>query len=162
VDGWQLTNVFTANSGAPFTVFLSGTNVPNGISATGQQHPDLVAGRTASNIITGNPNQWFDPTAFALPPAGVYGNAGRNFLTGPNLFDFDLGLKKSFAIGKREGQHLEIRAEVFNLFNHPNFAIPSSTQVINPSTGAYIGGAGKITRTVTSARQLQFGMKYVF
>ena len=101
VNGWQLSPIFTANSGEPFSVFMSGSNVPNNIAASGQQHPDLVAGYTSSSIITGNPNQYFNPAAFNLPPVGFYGNAGRNSLIGPNLFDFDFSLKKSFAMKKR-------------------------------------------------------------
>ena len=139
---------------------MSGTNVPNGIAATGQQHPDLAPGFTSASIITGNPNQWFNPSAFVLPPVGFYGNAGRNILMGPDLFDADLSLSKSFRV--REKQHLDFKVDVFNTLNHPNFALPSSTQVLNPTTGAYISGAGKITKTVTSSRQLQFSMRFVF
>ena len=161
VDGWQLSPIFTANSGEPFTVFMSGTNVPNNIAATGQQHPDLLPGYNSSNIVTGNPNQYFNPAAVVLPPHGYYGNAGRGILIGPKLFDLDFSLKKNIALPKERG-HLEFRADVFNSLDHPNFAIPSSTQAINATTGAYIAGAGKITKTVTTARQLQFSMKYVF
>jgi hypothetical protein len=160
VDGWQLSNVLTAHSGEPFTVFISGTNVPNLVQSTGLQHPDLVAGRTSGDIVTGNPNQYFDPTAFVLPPPGFYGNAGRNLLTGPGLFGLDLSLKKSIPL--LESRHLEFRAEVFNVVNHANFAIPASTQVLNPNTGAYVAGAGKITKTVTSGRQWQGSIKFVF
>ena len=162
VNGWQLSEIFTANSGEPFSVFMSGTNVPNGIAATGQQHPDLAPGFNSGNIITGNPNQWFNPAAFVLPPVGYYGNAGRNILMGPQLFDLDFNLAKSFKVGWAEKQHLDFKVDVFNTLNHPNFAIPSSTQVLNPTTDAYIAGAGKITKTVTTARQLQLSMRFVF
>lgn len=55
-------------------------------------------------------------------------------------------------------------ADFFNLFNKANFGFPRAPQqeVLNPSTGNYIAGAGKITRTVTAARQIQFGLKLVF
>jgi hypothetical protein len=162
VDKWQMSSILTAHSGEPFTVFSSGFNAPNLVNSAGQQHPDLVAGRTSSNIVTGNPDQYFDPTAFVLPAPGFYGNAGRNILIGPGLFNFDLSLKKSIPLGGKEGQHVEFRAEAFNLLNHSNFAIPANTQVLNATTRSYVAGAGKITKTVTSSRQLQFSIKVTF
>jgi hypothetical protein len=162
VDGWQLSNIFTVSSGTPFSANVSGRNAPDLSSDVGRQRPDLVAGRNSSNIVTGNPNQYFDPTAFFLPPAGYYGNAGRNVMTGPGFVNFDLSLFKSTPLSVREGARLEFRAEMFNLFNRANFGIPSSLQVLNGSTRAYIGGAGKITSTVGSSRQLQFGLKLIF
>lgn len=59
---------------------------------------------------------------------------------------------------------MEFHADFFNLFNRANFANPraNASQVLNPSTGAYIPGAGQITNTVTASRQLQFGLKLIF
>jgi hypothetical protein len=173
LGGWQLAGIFTANSGAPFSVYVSGRNAPDGSRSTGVQFPDRVLGRSSSSIVTGNPNGYFDPSAFILPPAapagfpagsGFYGNAGRNILTGPGLVDFDFSLQKSTPLKIREGSRLEFHADFFNLMNRANFAIPPAnlSQVLNPTTGAYIPSAGQITTTVTSSRQLQFGLKLLF
>ena len=164
LGGWQLANILTANSGAPFTAFISGRNAQDQSRQTGVQHPDLVSGNSFSSMVTGNPNAYINESAFVLPPANFYGNAGRNILTGPKLFTFDFSLQKSIPLHLREGTRLEFHGDVFNLFNHANFATPTAAQsdVLNPATGAYIPGAGKITSTVTSARQLQFGLKLIF
>ena len=164
LGGWQVATILTANSGAPLSAYVSGRNAPDMSRNAGVQRPDLVAGRSVKSIVTGNPNQYFDPTAFYLPPAGFYGNAGRNILIGPGLLNFDFSLQKSTPLPIREGSRLEFHADFFNLLNRANFANPrvDLSQVLNPATRAYIAGAGKITGTVTPSRQLQFGLKLIF
>lgn len=117
--GWQLNGITTFATGSPFTVTMASDN-----SGTGEFHdrPDLI----------GNPHMPFSPTgsylnpaAFAAPPAGTYGNLGRNTFYGPGLSNFDLSLIKTTSLaGDRT---LRLRAEFFNAFNHPNFASPSAT-----------------------------------
>jgi hypothetical protein len=109
----------------------------------------------------GTPDLYFDPCAFELPPAGFYGNAGRNILIGPGLLNFDLSLQKSTALAFSEASRLEFRADFFNLFNHANFGSPSEA-VLNPANRRYIAGSGLIIRTTTTARQLQFGLRMTF
>jgi hypothetical protein len=81
-------------------------------------------------------------------------------LTGPGLINFDLSLFKNMKF-KRISEHFnaQFRAEVFNAFNHPNFAPPLDNNALFDSTGQAIGGAGAITTTVTTSRQLQFALK---
>lgn len=173
LGGWQLASIFSASSGVPFTVYVAGRNAPDQSRQTGVQHPDLVAGRKFSSIVTGNPNGYIDTTAFVLPPAappgypagsGFYGNAGRNILTGPGLTNIDFSLQKTTRLGIREGTRLEFHADFFNLLNRANFANPraAQSQVLNATTRAYISGAGQITNTVTSSRQIQLGLKLIF
>lgn len=117
----------------------------------------------------GTPSLYFDPCAFVLPPtpagflagSGFYGNAGRNILIGPGLVNFDISLHKSTPLGFREGSRMEFHADFFNLFNRANFAVPAFS-VLNPANQQYISGVGQITKTVTSSRQLQFGLKLIF
>jgi hypothetical protein len=116
-----------------------------------------VPGRS-SNPILGGADRYFDPTAFALPAAGFYGDLGRNTLIGPGLASTDLSVGKRFRVGGRVD--LQFRAELFNAFNRRNLAIPSQRTVFT-STGA-VGSAGRITATTTSARQLQFGLRMGF
>ena len=162
LGGWQLSGIFSASTGVPFTAYVSGRNANNLSYQTGRQHPDLLLGRSTKEAILGKPDQYFDPSIFVLPPVGFYGNAGRNILTGPGFTNVDFSLMKSTPLGNREGSRVEFRADFFNLFNRANFAVPSSVQVLNPSTRAPVAGAGKITSTVNPARQLQFSLKLVF
>ena len=163
-DGWQISSIFSASSGTAFSPRVSGRNAPDLSRSAVLQHPDLVAGRSFSSSILGDPNQYFDSSAFTLPPPGFYGNAGRNILIGPGFANLDFSLLKSTPVGIKEGSKVEFRAEFFNLFNRVNFGVPAEAQrqVFNATTRAPIAGAGKITRTIGTSRQLQFGLKLVF
>src|SRR6202158_1604566 len=111
-----------AHSGTPFSVQDGfdqvGLNNPAG--APGER-PNLVPGRS-NNPILGQVNQWYDPSTFALQGAGFIGNLGRNTLIGPKFFDLDMASGKTTRV--KENITLEVRAEAFNLFNHPNFGLP--------------------------------------
>jgi len=92
-----------------------------------------------------------------LPPAGFYGNVARNTLIGPGYANVDVTLEKSMAVtGSRR---VLFRAEAFNVLNRVNFGQPITT--IFKSDGTYQPTAGRIT-TALPARQLQFGIKFVF
>ena len=157
-EGWQLNGITTLASGNPFSVVVGFDRARARFQAgTSPQRPDLVPG-SSSNPILGGPDRYFDPAAFALPEAGFYGNLGRNTLIGPGLATTDLSVIKRFQIGHRVD--LQLRTEVFNLFNRANFAIPSQRTVFT-STGP-VGSAGLITSTTTSARQMQLGLKMTF
>jgi len=161
LGGWQIANIFSANTGTPFSAFDSGTQAPTLARASGGQHPNLVAGRSFSSFVLGNPNQYFDTTAFSLPAPGYFGNAGRDIISGPGLVSFDMTLKKITPLSFREGASLEFHADFFNLFNDANFGLPA-TSVYNPSNGQVVAGVGLITRTITTSRQLQFGLRLTF
>jgi hypothetical protein len=157
-SGWQLSGITTLASGNPFSVVVGFDRANARFQAgTSPQRPNLVAG-ASNNPVLGGPDRYFDPAAFALPDAGFYGDLGRNTLIGPGLATTDLSLGKRFDLGS--DVRLQFRAEVFNLFNRANFAIPSQRTVFT-SSGA-VGSAGRITSTTTSARQVQLGLKLVF
>jgi hypothetical protein len=107
-------------------------------------------------VITGGPNQYFNPAAFIQPLPGTYGNIGRNTLPGPSLIETDISVAKKFAISEHLG--LQLRAELFNLFNHTNLNTPNPV-VFAAATGGPSPTAGVITSTATSSRQVQFGLK---
>lgn len=103
-------------------------------------------------------NQWFNPACVALQPTGTLGNLGRDVAIGPHLFDTDLAVLKDTKI--RESLNLQFRAEFFNLFNHPNFGLPTSTAF----SGAGVPNSqfGKVTTIVGTPRQVQLALKLVF
>jgi len=111
-----------------------------------------------------------DPT---LPPVAapglqcfnLKGNAGRNILTGPGTTEVDFSVFKNNYIRKiSENFNVQFRAEMFNVFNHANFAppvTPDNTDIFD-ATGAPTGVAGLLNRTSTTAREIQFAIKVIF
>ena len=116
-------------------------------------------------VITGNPAMWFNPNMFTLPAVGTIGDVGRNILREPGLSTWDFSLNKDTAFPLMgEAGRIEFRAEIFNLLNHTNLG-----PVVNP--GFLAGAIGNtaehpastgIVSTSTSARQIQFSLKFLF
>jgi len=158
LGGWELHGLVQAQSGNPFnpTVGFDDANL-RGTSTDLAQRPNLVL--TGKPIITGDPRQYFNPMAFSLPAPGFLGNLGRNVLPGPALVIVSAALERAF--WKTERQVFRLRAEVFNVANHPNFQMPSGLALFD-STGARVGGAGQITQTTTTPRQIQLSARYTF
>jgi hypothetical protein len=153
--GLQLNGIVTLLSGFPFTP-QDGSNRSGDGDTRNPDRPSLNPAFTGP-VITGNPNQWYNPNAFILPTAGTYGDLGRGTYTGPGLAEVDLSLFKSFRL--KERAHLQARAEVFNIANRANFAAPNTTVF---ASGAISPSAGLISSTVTTSRQTQFGLKIIF
>ncbi len=155
IGGWQLNGIATMLSGFPITPQAGSNRSGDGDT----RNPDRASLNPAFSgpVITGNPSQWFNPAAFLLPTAGTWGNLGRGVYDGPGLAEVDLSLFKTTAITERI--NLQFRAECFNIENRANFSTPNLTTFAN---GAVSPTAGLITSTVTSSRQMQFGLKLIF
>ena len=153
VSGWQLNGILSAQSGFPFTPLVGSNQSQNGDSRA----PDRASVNPNFNgsPITGMQTQWFNPSAFVLPLAGTFGNAGRDILEGPGLLSLDASMFKTFRLTER--LNLQFRAEFFNLINHSNFGLPIISTFT--SSGGVSPSAGLINYTATSSRQLQFGLK---
>jgi hypothetical protein len=93
------------------------------------------------------------------------GNAGRNILTGPGTLNLDFSMVKNIPVKRiSESFRVQFRAEVFNILNHANFAVPvtpDNTDIFD-STGAPTGVAGLLTSTTTTAREVQFALKIIW
>ena len=179
IGGWSLSGVVTASTGPPFTVTSGGDFAGRLPQGAGTQRPDLVGKPTVAE--RGTPqyvDQYFSPTAFALPPLTpqcapgvttggcprrILGNAGRNILTGPGLATWNFNMSKTTSLTERFS--LQFRAEFFNLFNRANFRLPSNAtflpQTTNPNPPRN-AAAGRITDVATTGRQIQFGLKLIF
>ena len=144
VGGWQLSGITTLTTGRPFSVSLQ-TGVNNGAPSW----PDRIG---SGKLDDPTVDLWFNTADFVAPPQNTYGNAGRGILYGPGHVNFDTSLSKRFASGG--GSTVEVRWDVFNLFNHPGFGFPNST-IGNPS-------AGRITNTIVDNRSMQFALKFNF
>jgi len=153
LSGWQSFGIITYQSGRPFTVAL----LPD-IDNSGTGRSILGFGANDRPNLVGNPklgnrsaDRWFNTTAFAFPARGTFGSAGRNILDGPGYQSVNFSLLKNTSIS--EGLNLQLRAEFFNLFNHPNFDLPDNF-LGSPTFG-----------TISSARDprhIQFGVKLLF
>ncbi|HSO76897.1 MAG TPA: TonB-dependent receptor, partial [Blastocatellia bacterium] len=153
LTGWQTFGIVTLQSGRPFTVaLLSDIDISNtGRSTLGfgaNDRPNVVGAAELSNP---SPDRWFNTSAFAFPAFGSFGDAGRNILDGPGYVNFNTSLMKTTRL--MEGLDLQIRAEAFNLFNHPNFNLPDN--FLGSPTFGRILSAG-------SPRHIQFGVKLLF
>ncbi len=159
-DGWQLNTIVTVQSGRPINIVTSN----GGVNFNFVQRPDVVPGQPFI-LPHWTPNTgYLNPLAF-VNPSGNFGNLGRDQVYGPGFWDTDFSLSKIFAV--HEQLSLQFRAEFFNIFNHPNFALP--TNVVN--IGA--SNAGLITQTPDVAqgnpglggggpRVMQFGLRLQF
>ena len=190
--GWWVGTIVGVQTGTPFNPLIGADREQSGIdgSAAGIDRPDVVTSANIATItseaqalgltdytptifnkktaITHNPDHWFNPNMFALQPVGMPGDASRNLLTGPGYADWDFNLNKNTALPflGEQGQ-LQFRAEFFNILNHTNFGMPSSTTVF---PGTVTGGlqsspestAGGITTTAADPREIQFALKILF
>jgi len=174
LGGWQISAVTAVHSGPPFTPVLAfddadlqGLLVP--------ERPNLVgnpyAGVCPDGAKVGALSCWFNPGAFAVPPAGQFGNAGRNMLRGPAFAQLDVSLHKDFAIV--QDKKLTVGVEAYNLLNHPNFGAPSNTQsafsfagngdaVFKDAAGDFADNVGQILTTAGTGRQIQLGGRFTF
>jgi hypothetical protein len=153
LTGWETYGIVTLQSGRPFTVALLSDidNSGTGRSSLGfgaNDRPNAVGNPVLDNP---TPERWFNAAAFAFPPRGTFGNAGRNILDGPGYQNVNASLVKNTALSER--LNLQLRAEVFNLFNHPNFKLPDN----------FVGWPtfGRIT-SAREPRHIQFGVKVLF
>jgi hypothetical protein len=169
LDGWRLSGIWTMRSGQPLTVFVAANRSrsqwnPSRGPGIGQDRPSYAPGYGPDNAVLGRPDRWFDPSAFALQPAGTFGNTGRGDFTGPDLRTLDLAFSKSARWARLGGSgRFEFRIEAFNVLNRVNLGIPELRVFAGQSDGeAPLATFGRISYTVTSSRQIQLGMRVTF
>jgi hypothetical protein len=169
LTNWQASVIGRYRSGNPLTAFVANNRSRSRWSPSlgpglGLDRPSLAPGRTPESAVTGNPDQWFDPTAFVLPAAGTFGNSERGAFTGPDLRTVDLSLVRFFPFKAFSDRgRLELRLEAFNIFDRANFGIPSLLAFTGAADNeAPLTTFGRIRNTVTSARQIQIGVRATF
>ena len=145
---WQIATVVQSQSGNPVNIVTSNATL-NGVANT--VRPDLVA----PIRIIGSVDQWFDPASFAAVPR--FGNLGRNVVIGPAFHNTDLSVRKLLAMGR---YRLQLRADAFDLFNHPNLGPPGN--VVGSPTFGKISRTRLPTGEAGSSRQIQLVAKLSF
>jgi len=150
----QLSGILSMQSGFPFTVNVSGDTAGIGAGTGGILiRPNYVYGQTVE--LSGSQrstDRFFNTGAFSAPAAAAFGNLGRNTIIGPSLTNLDLVIAKNITL--REPLKLQIRAELFNILNHPNYN----------TVGRIINDPATFGRVLSQLdpRQLQFGAKLQF
>ena len=146
--GWQLSPIVALHTG---TSFSATTGISDPITGIGGQRPNYNG--PSPYCATQTISCFLSPvfTAPAITATGAFGNLGYDNLVGPGYFDIDVALSRQFRI--RESQHLEIRAEAFNIQNRKN--------LLNPTAAINSSNFGKILTDV-SPRIMQFAVKYAF
>jgi hypothetical protein len=158
LGGWQLNGIFNLHSGAPLGLTTQTNTLYNyGVYsyASNVERPNYIGGPIyTSGSISSRVHDYFDVNSFATPAPFTYGNTGRllPYLRGPGEVDLDMSLFKEIPIHER--MHLQFRAEVFNLLNHPQFD--------NPNTVIGSPQAGVISDQVNSPRDIQLALKLLF
>jgi hypothetical protein len=152
LGNWDLHAVFAGQSGRPFSVYLdpnvdrSNTGRAN-LGFGANDRPNVNDTAASANP---TPEQWFNTAAYSMPEFGTFGNAGRNTLDGPGFKNLNLAFAKRIPM---ERGALQVRVELFNVFNWTNFDLPDSF-FLSPTFGQILSAG--------TPRRMQLGVKYVF
>src|SRR5262249_17354119 len=165
LGGWQINQLWSFYTGAPFTVTASGTslNMPNSSQRADQvkQHVEILGN-------AGRGMWYFDPLAFASVTDPRFGTTGFRSMRGPGIVNWDLGIHRKFRVTERV--EMQFRAEVFNASNTPHFGNPGTNVssldvtggVIRTNGYAEITGVTNLARDGIDERQVRFGLKVKF
>jgi hypothetical protein len=167
LGGWQINNVVSFMSGAPFSVTAGGAslNLPGST-----QRADQVKASVEKLGNIGSGASFFDPLAFRPVTEARFGNAGFYSMRGPGIVNWDFGLFRQFSL--RERLTIEFRMEAFNFSNTPHFAQPgSNVSAMTLNTDGSVrslGGFSSVTNVSSIARdgiderQFRFGLRIGF
>jgi len=170
LGGWTVDGIFTARSATPFNLIARSNIVLEGL--TQNIRPDLVSGAPIylKDTLAAGAKR-LNPAAFAIPPTGRQGTLGRNLVRGFSVHQIDIAFRRQLNL--TESINAQLRAEIFNIFNHPNFADPvanltsgafgRSTQMLGRSlgSGGNLGGQNPLYQ-VGGPRSIQLALKLQF
>ncbi|MGH9338860.1 MAG: carboxypeptidase regulatory-like domain-containing protein [Acidobacteriota bacterium] len=148
LGGWSFGAITSIQSGPPFSLWTQ-TNTTRAFSS-GAQRVNLLRDPSLPSSER-SIERWFDTDAVAAPEEFTFGNSGNGILRADGQINFDFSMIKNLYIS--EDKFVQIRGEMFNAFNHPNFGIP----------GHALGGPGfGIINSASAGRIIQFGLRAVF
>lgn len=150
-QNWNFSTVYQVQTGMPFTISVFGDTANSG-TVLGEN--PIRANATGVPIFgpgTHNAQEWFNPAAFATPPAYTFGNVGRNSVYGPSLQTMDIALARSLQI--KEKTTFQFRFEAFNALDKTNLGTPNR-YVNEPQIGT--------TMAMTPGREIQFSGRLSF
>ncbi|SEG37160.1 Carboxypeptidase regulatory-like domain-containing protein [Bryocella elongata] len=167
VSGWQVSGISVFQNGQPFSVTYTAPG--SYTDGSGNKWTNLVSGRAnrvagvALYPTTKTKAQWFNAAAFTAPvnssaiPGGAYGNSGYDMLRGPRYQDWDINLEKNITFNER--YHVQLRADSFNVFNHPNLSTPNANISNTSTVGTITSASGTPTY---EQRTVEFAAKFSF
>jgi len=172
LGGWDVSGVFTLQSGTPFTVVDSFGGSVYGLSSPDLVTPDFAPGFSCANSLNGGSIEeqlrsgqgYINSNAFVPAPAAPFsdgstgfGDVPRNCFHGPRQINLDFSIGKSFRLG--EHQQLRFTTEFFNLTNTPSFANPAVTDIESAGGNATFGPINQLAGT---PRLIQFALRYSY
>jgi hypothetical protein len=149
---WHLSTIYQVQSGMPLTISVFGDTANSGTVLGENPIRANVTGQPVFGPGTRTAAEWFNPAAFAAPPAFTYGSAGRNSVYGPPLQTMDFALARTFRFTERA--NFQFRAEAFNALNKVNLGTPNRF-VNTPQFGT-------ITMAMTPGREIQLSGRISF
>ncbi|MCS7023161.1 MAG: TonB-dependent receptor [Bryobacteraceae bacterium] len=154
--GWQMNGILRLSTG----FWLTPTVGPNNLNTGGLQRPDVVPG-CSWRLENPRPDRWFNPSCFSIPVQFTFGNAGRGVIEGPGTRNLDFSLFRNFYLTRGESpKQIQLRGEVFNLTNTPQFNNPVTT--IGVANSAVISSAGSPASFQRIQRQIQLAARIIF
>jgi hypothetical protein len=162
VGNWQLSAIATARTGLPVNVVLTRANsaLPDLYSVSGSERPDLLPGILLTPPAGQTPQDWINPAAFAIPAPGAFGDAGRNLVRAPGMWQTDTALSKTIELSERVG--LQFRVEVFNLFNRAQYGSPQANLSSPLSFGVITTPINQGATGSGTPRQFQLALRLSF
>jgi hypothetical protein len=151
-QNWTFSTIYQVQSGMPLTISVFGDTANSGTVLGENPVRANVTGQPVFGPGTHTPDQWFNPAAFAVPPAFTYGNVGRNSVYGPGLATMDIALERAFRLTER--LNFQLRGEAFNALNKVNLGTPNRF-VNTPQFGT-------ITMAMTPGREIQLSARLSF
>ncbi len=149
---WQVSTIYQAQSGFPFTISVFGDTANSGTVLGENPVRANYTGQPVFGPDSHTAGQWFNPLAFSAPAPYTFGNSGRNIVYGPGMQTLDFAVARTFAV--RESARLQLRMEAFNGLNKVNLGTPN--RFVNTAQ------FGTITEPSTPGRQIQLSARFSF
>ena len=157
---WQVSSIVSARTGLPVNVTVDRSSSSVATGYTTNQRPNRVPGVSLVPMAGTAIHNWINPAAFSTTFVnGAYGNAGRNLVRAPNLWQADMALARNVPL--RESLDLQFRAEFFNVFNRAQYGSPLA-DVTGAGFGSIVTEANTGPVGTGTPRQIQFLLELRF
>lgn len=151
-QNWNFSAIYQIQTGMPFTISVFGETANSGTVLGENPVRENATGQPVFGPGTHTAAEWFNPAAFATPPAFTYGNVGRNSVYGPGMQTVDVALARALRLSEKA--NFQFRAEAFKALNKTNLGTPNRF-VNTPQFGTLI-------MAMTPGREIQLSARLSF